>query len=285
MMKENISRRALIKAGMMSAIASPALAGPFISEQQTPSNDSWKGFRAGVASYSLRKFDVDKTIQIMQRLGLKYISIKDFHLPLDSSTEQRRQTAEKFRNAGITPLSCGNITMKNDEANIRNAFEYARDCGIPTIVCSPDPASVAILDKMVKEFDIKLAIHNHGPEDDKFPSPNEVWNAIRNYDKRIGFCIDVGHTARAKVNPAESIIKYKDRLYDLHFKDINTTAPDGITVAGGRGVLDLRSIARSLVKIKYQYLLSVEFESSPDDPVPEIAETLGYAKGLIQGLS
>lgn len=285
MMKENISRRTLIKAGMMSAIASPALAAPFISEQQTPTDDSWKGFRAGVASYSLRKFDVDKTIQIMQRLGLKYISIKDFHLPLNSTKEQRQQTAEKFRTAGITPLSCGNITMKNDEANIRNAFEYARDCGIPTIVCSPDPGSMAILDKMVKEFDIKLAIHNHGPEDDKFPSPNEVWNAIRNYDKRIGFCIDVGHTARAKVNPAESIIKYKDRLYDLHFKDINTTAPDGITVAGGRGVLDLRSIVRSLVKIKFQYLISVEYESSPDDPVPEIAETLGYAKGLIQGVA
>ena len=134
MMKENISRRTLIKAGMMSAIASPTLAGPFISEQQTPTDDSWKGFRAGVASYSLRKFDVDKTIQIMQRLGLKYISIKDFHLPLNSTKEQRQQTAEKFRTAGITPLSCGNITMKNDEANIRNAFEYARDCGIPTIV-------------------------------------------------------------------------------------------------------------------------------------------------------
>ena len=284
-MNENISRRALIKAGMLSAITTSSFESEPYYLHEVPHEDPWKGFRPGVASYSFRKFDVDKTIQAMQRLGLKYISIKDFHLSLKSTKEERQQVAAKFRNAGITPLSCGNITMKNDEADIRNAFEYAKDCGIPTIVCSPDPASMAILDKMVKEYDIKLAIHNHGPEDKKFPSPYDVWNAVRNYDKRIGLCIDVGHTARAKVNPAESIIKCKERLYDLHFKDINTTAANGETIAAGRGVLDLRSVVRSLIKIKYEYLFSIEYESSPDDPVPEIAETLGYAKGLIQGLS
>ena len=144
---------------------------------------------------------------------------------------------------------------------------------------------MAILDKMVKEYDIKLAIHNHGPEDKKFPSPYDVWKAVANYDKRIGLCIDVGHTARAKVDPAESILKCRDRLYDLHFKDINTTAPDGQTIAAGRGVLDLRSVVKALLRIKYGYLFSIEYESNPDDPVAEIAETLGYAKGLIHGLS
>jgi sugar phosphate isomerase/epimerase len=174
--------------------------------------------------------------------------------------------------------------MQNDEADIRNAFEYARDCGIPTIVCSPDPESMPILDKMVKEFDIKLAIHNHGPEDKKFPSPFEVWNAVQKYDNRIGLCIDVGHTARAKVNPAEAILKCKARLYDLHFKDINSLEPDGETVAAGRGVLDLSSIIRALLKIRYERLLSVEYEGSPDDPVPEVAETIGYVRGFLKGL-
>ncbi|MGZ5189481.1 MAG: sugar phosphate isomerase/epimerase family protein, partial [Flavisolibacter sp.] len=115
-------------------------------------------------------------------------------LSLKSTAEERKAIIAKFREAGITPLSCGNITMENDEANIRRAFEYAKDCGFGTIVCSPHPDSMSILDKMVKEFDIKLAIHNHGPEDKRFPSPHDVWKSVKDFDKRIGFCIDVGHS-------------------------------------------------------------------------------------------
>jgi len=125
--------------------------------------------------------------------------------------------------------------MKNDPADVRRAFEYARDIGVPTIVCSPEPESMKILDAMVKEFDIKIAIHNHGPEDKKFPSPYDVWTAVQPYDKRVGLCIDVGHTARAKVDPAEAIRKCRERLYDCHLKDIDSTAPDGKTIEGGRG--------------------------------------------------
>ena len=228
---------------------------------------------------------LENTIQALQKLDLKYISIKDFHLSLKSTTAERQAAVQKLKDAGITPFSCGNITMENTEESVRQAFEYARDCGIPTIVCSPHPDSMPILDKMVKEFDIKLAIHNHGPEDKRFPSPYDVWKAALPYDKRIGLCIDVGHTARAKVDPAEAIVKCKDRLYDLHFKDIDTTEPKGSTIQAGRGVLDLSSILQALMKIKYSYLLSVEYERSPDDPFAEVAETIGYSKGLLAGLT
>jgi sugar phosphate isomerase/epimerase len=212
---------------------------------------------------------------------LKYVSIKDFHLAMKSTTEERKAVAQKFKDAGITPLSCGNVGMDNNEANIRNAFEYARDTGLPTIVCSPDPASMPILDKMVKEFNIKIAIHNHGPEDKKFPSPHDVWKAVEKYDERLGFCIDVGHTARAGVDPADAIKKYRARLYDLHFKDINSTAPNGGTVEAGRGVLDLRNILQAVLSIKYSYLLSFEYEKDADDPLPGLAESIGYTRGLL----
>ena len=132
-----------------------------------------------------------------------------------------------------------------------------------------------ILDRMVKEFNIKLAIHNHGPEDKKFPSPYDVWKAVEKYDSRIGLCIDVGHTARAKVDPAEAILKCRARLYDLHFKDIAST------VEAGRGVLDLRGILQAILKIKYEHLLSFEYEKDSDDPLPGLAETVGYTKGLL----
>ncbi len=277
------TRRQLIKAGIFTAVGTgllkQAVAADFKAE--VIDKDPWKGLKPGIASYTFRKFSLDDTIKALKKLDLKYISIKDFHIPFKYSQEERRAAIAKLTEAGITALSCGNVTMENDEANIRKAFDYARDCNFKTIVCSPHPGSMALLDKMVKEYDIRLAIHNHGPEDKRFPSPYDVWEAVKNYDNRIGLCIDVGHTARAKVNPAEAILKCKSRLYDLHFKDITTTEPTGSTIAAGRGVLDLASIMNALVKIKYPHLLSVEYESTPDEPLAPVAETVGYMKGML----
>lgn len=288
-MDSSFSRRQVLKTGLLAAIGTSIAKNSSATFAEVSNyiqdKDPWKGFKVGVASYTFRKLSLDDTIKALQKLELKYISIKDFHLSLTSTTEERRNAMEKLKVAGITPLSCGNITMENDEGNIRRAFQYAKDCNIPTIVCSPHPDSMPILDKMVKEFDIKLAIHNHGPEDKRFPSPYDVWKAVQKYDKRIGLCIDVGHTARAKVDPAESILKCKERFYDCHFKDIDTTEPKGATIPAGRGVLDLSSILQALLKIKYSYLLSFEYERSPDDPFAEFAENVGYTKGLLAGIT
>lgn len=262
---------------MRSASASPLIT----NAENLIDEDPWQDFKVGIASYTFRKMNLEDTIKALQRLNLKYICIKDFHLALNSSTAERQTAMQKLNAAGITPLSCGNITMQNDEKNIRQTFEYAKDCGMPTIVCSPHPDSMPILDRMVKEYDIKLAIHNHGPEDKRFPSPYDVVKAVQGFDKRIGLCIDVGHTARAKVNPAEAILKCKERLYDLHFKDINTTEPNGSTIEAGRGVLNLPSILRSLQKIRYAYLVGIEFEGWENDPLPAVAETVGYTKALL----
>ncbi len=285
-MSTSFSRRKIIKSGLLAAIGTTILretsASALPGKAEKPDDgNALKDFKVGLASYSFRKMSLEDTIKAMQRLNLKYISIKDFHLALTSSTEERQAAMQKLKAAGITPASCGNITMQNDEKNIRQAFDYAKDCGMPLIVCSPHPESMPILDKMVKEYDIRLAIHNHGPEDKRFPSPFDVMKAVQGFDKRIGLCIDVGHTARAKVNPAEAILKCKERLYDLHFKDITSTEPNGKTVEAGRGVLDLPSIAASLKKIRYPHVVSIEFEGWENDPLPAVAETVGYANALL----
>lgn len=283
-----MNRRELIKGAALAAsipVARLAAQTPASARAAVPAGDRWRGLKPGVASYTLRKMPLAAAIKAIQRVGLQYVSIKDFHLPLDSTTEQRKAVAAQFKAAGITPLSCGNVSMKNDVADVRRAFEYARDIGLPTIVCSPDPDSLKILDAMVKEFDIKIAIHNHGPEDERFPSPYDVWTAVQPYDKRVGLCIDVGHTTRAGVNPAEAIRKCRDRLYDLHIKDINSAAPDGETIEGGRGIIDLAAVLRALLDVKYPYLLSFEYEKDADDPLPGLSETIGYAKGLLVGLA
>jgi sugar phosphate isomerase/epimerase len=275
------TRRAMIKAAAAAAIVPMGRPGWAHAPATTPAPDPWRGLKVGVASYTLRKLPLEQAIAAIQRVDLHYVSIKDFHLPLTSTPEERRSVARRFKEAGITPLSCGNVSMQNDAANIRQAFEYARDTGLPTIVCSPHPDSMPILDSMVKEFDIKLAIHNHGPEDKRFPSPYDVWKAVEKYDPRIGLCIDVGHTARAKVDPAEAIRKCRARLYDLHFKDIASTAPDGKTVEAGRGVLDLGSILKAILEVKFPHLVSFEYEKDENDPLPGLAETVGYTKGLL----
>lgn len=284
---KQLSRRTLIKTAMLAAAAVPLMeqvpAKPDVA-MGNKKTDPWHGLNVGVASYTFRKLPLDATLKAIQRVGLRYMSIKDFHLSLKSTPEERRAVAQKIKDAGITPMSCGNITMQNEESNVRAAFEYARDAGVPTIVCSPHPDSMPILDKMVKEFNIKLAIHNHGPEDKRFPSPYDVWKAVQPYDARIGLCIDVGHTARAKVDPAEAIVKCQARLYDLHMKDIESTSPKAGTIEMGRGVLNIKSILQSLLQIKYPYLVSFEYEKDADDPLPGLAESVGYSKGLMTAI-
>jgi inosose dehydratase len=279
------SRREILKVGALATVL-PTITANSISAKTLSTakdKDPWKGLKISIASYSFRKMSIDDTIKAIARLGIKYASLKDAHLPFKTTAEERRNIIKKFNDAGITTLSCGNISIKNDEASVREIFQYAKDAGIPTIVCSPDVEAIPILDKMVKEFDIKIAIHNHGPEDKKYPSPYDAWKVIEKYDKRLGVCIDVGHTARAKVDPAESILKCSSRLYDVHFKDISSTEPNGKTVEAGRGVLDLTSMINALLKIKYQHLVSFEFEKDSDDPLPGVAESVGFTKGLMFG--
>jgi len=283
-----MNRRELL-GGLAVGAAAPlaGLAAPtgFSAPAASGSGDAWRGLTVGVASYTLRELPLDAAIEAIRRVDLRYVSIKSFHLPLESSTGERRAVAARFAAAGITPLSCGNITMENDEADVRRAFEYARDAGLPTIVCSPHPDSMPILDAMVKEFDIRLAIHNHGPEDEKFPSPYTVWDAVERYDPRIGLCIDVGHTARAQVDPAEAIRRCRERLYDCHIKDIDSTAPDGHTLEMGRGVLDIPAVLAALLEVDYANLLSFEYEKDADDPLPGLAESVGYAKGVLRAMA
>jgi sugar phosphate isomerase/epimerase len=283
-----LSRRQWVKASAL-AVAVPALpfsiaAAPAAAAEQS---DPWRGLKVGVATYTLRELPIDQAISGVTRVGLKYVSIKNVknHIDLSHSSEERKQRSQMFRDAGLIPLSVGNVSMRTGEADIRKAFEYARDIGVPTIVCAPSLEAIPFLDKMVKEFDIKLAIHNHGPEDKGFfPSPYDVMRAVEKFDQRIGLCIDVGHTARAGVDPAESILQCQGRLYDLHLKDISALGDRNTPIEGGRGILDSKSILAALLKINYQGLVGFEYEKDGKDPVPGLAESVGYIKGLLAGM-
>lgn len=284
-----LSRRQMLKISALAGVV-PAFPGLSIASATTTAagdGDPWRGLKVGVATYTLRELPIEEAIKSVKRVGLKYVSIKNVknHIDLSHSSEERKQRAQMFREAGLVPLSVGNVSMRTGEADIRKAFEYARDIGVPTIVCAPSLEAIPFLDKMVKEFDVKLAIHNHGPEDKGFfPSPFDVMRAVEKFDMRIGLCIDVGHTARAGVDPADSILKCQERLYDLHMKDISALGDKNTPIEGGRGILDSKSILDALLKIKYQGLVGFEYEKDGKDPVPGLAESVGYIKGLLAGL-
>ncbi|MFO1066564.1 MAG: sugar phosphate isomerase/epimerase [Pirellulales bacterium] len=285
-----ISRRSLIRSGC-AAVAALSLHSavryvPAAQSAEGPA-DPWHGLKFGVATYTLRELPLEETIKAVKRVGLKYVSIKNVknHIDLSHSSEERKARAKQMRDAGLVPLSVGNVSMRTGEEDIRKGFEFAKDIGVPTIVCAPSHEAIPILDKLVKEYDIKLAIHNHGPEDKGFfPSPNDVMRAVEKFDKRIGLCIDVGHTARAGVDPAEAIIKFSDRLYDVHMKDISAMGDKNTPIEAGRGILDCNAILAALLKIKFQGLVGFEYEKDGKDPVPGLAESVGYTKGLLTSL-
>ena len=283
-----VSRRGFVGLAASAATLAP-LAGRAAHPQDQPSPsgpaaDPWLGLKVGVASYSFIRLPLDATIQGIRRVGVHYVSIKDAHLPLKSTAEQRKAVAARFRDAGITPLSCGNISMKGGESELRNAFEYARDAGIPTIVCSPTREALPALDRLVKEFNIKLAIHNHGPEDKVWPSPLDVWEGVQKLDERIGLCIDVGHTTRCGVDPVRAIETCSPRLYDVHLKDLASRDAKAHVIEVGRGVLDIRGILGALRDVKFSGHVGLEHEKDMTDPLPGVAESIGYIRGTLAAM-
>jgi sugar phosphate isomerase/epimerase len=167
------------------------------------------------------------------------------------------------------------------QASVDQAFEYARMAGVKMIVGAPDYELLPYVEKKVKTYDFKIAIHNHGPDNPLYPNATDIWNHIRDLDERIGICIDIGHTTRDGQNPVVDILKYKSRIYDMHVKDVDKATKEGITIEMGRGIIDIPDLVETLRKIKYSGSCSLEFEKDMTDPLPGIAESIGYFKGVM----
>jgi len=240
-------------------------------------------FELGLASYTLRKFKLDETLAMTKRVGLKYICFKSFHLALDSTPGQIKEVVGKVEKAGLILYGGGVISMKK-EPEVHRAFEYAKAAGMKVIVGVPSPELLPLVDKKVKEYDIKVAIHNHGPTDKLYPTPASAYEKIKNLDKRIGLCNDIGHTQRAGVDPSVSAEKYADRLLDVHIKDVTAATAKGHGVEIGRGVIDIPRFLRTLIKINYAGIVSFEYEKDADDPLAGLSESVGYVKGVLAAI-
>ena len=274
----SFSRRDLLRGAAALPLAASGL--------QAHPMDASAGFKLGVASYSLRSMTRAKAIAALKELDVKYVNIKEFHAKIKSSPEEWAAARRDFDDAGLQILGGGNITFNSEnEDDVKLNFDYAKAMGFPLIVMAPTVKTLPIIEKYVKKYNIKAAIHNHGPEDKTFPTPQSVLKEVKNMDPRMGLCIDIGHTSRTGTDILESIKEAGARLHDMHVKDLKDPMNKDSQVAVGQGALPIAKIFRLLKSLKYTGAVMLEYEINPNDPLPGMKESFAYMRGVLAGIA
>lgn len=286
-MKNTFTRRNFVQSGALFAAAA-ATSSPRTILAQQPSSASGppSPIQLGLASYTFRNFSREQMIGFMKQLNVTDLNVKDTkdHLPMDP-TEEAKALAD-YAAAGIKLHAAGTIYFAKDEdADIRSKFEYCKRAGISVIVAGdPTPETLPRVEKFAKEYDIRIAIHNHGPEDKLWHSPLDILKAVKNMDPRIGCCIDVGHTVRAGTDVVQAIHEVGPRLFDVHMKDLTNFQSKESQVAVGDGIMPVREIFEALIKTKYKGFVDLEYEVHGDDPMPGVIASFAYMRGVLAGM-
>jgi len=285
-LKTTYSRRSFVQSGALVAAACAASSTSRLFAQTPPTPGKASPIQLGLASYTFRNFTRAQMIGFMKQLNVAALNAKDVkdHLPADP--EKEAEALKDYAEAGIKLHAAGAIYFaKDDDAGIRGKFEYCKRAGIGVIVAGdPTPEDLPRIERFVKDYDIRIAIHNHGPEDKLFPSPLDVLNAVKNLDPRIGCCIDLGHCARAGTDVVQAIHKTRERLFNLHIKDLTSFQNKESQVAVGEGRMPVREIFDALIDIKYKGFVDLEYEIHVDDPMPGVIESFAYMRGVLAGM-
>ena len=286
-MKNTFSRRDFIRSGALVAAALAASKDVFVtSAAGQPAADEGSTIRLGVASYTFRNFNRAQMIGLLKQLNVLELNAKDTkdHLPMELQAEAA--ALADYAAAGIKLQAAGTIYFPKDEdADIRSKFEYCKRAGIGVIVAGdPAPGTLPRIEKFVKEYDIRFAIHNHGPEDKLWHSPLDVLKAVKGMDPRIGCCIDVGHTVRAGTDVIQAIHEVGPRLFNVHMKDLTSFQSKESQVQVGDGIMPLKKIFQALGAIKYKGFVDLEYEIHGDDPMPGVIGSFAYMRGVLAGM-
>jgi sugar phosphate isomerase/epimerase len=259
-----------------------ASAGVLAANSSASVTNEFDGFKLGVTTWSLRDFQRPLAIQMIKQMQTPYVSVKEFHLPYRSSPEELVAGRKEFEKAGLHIIGGGNIPLtKNDEADMRKYFVYAQTCGMPIMICAPTHENLKLLERMVKEYNIKAAIHNHGPMDKNFPTPKSILDVVGSLDPRIGLCLDVGHTAASGVDIVQAIADAGPRLFDMHIKDVKVPLDESTGCAVGEGVLPIIGIFKQLRKIGYKGCVNLEYEFEYDAPLMGMLKSFAYMRGVL----
>jgi inosose dehydratase len=273
------NRRGFIKKGILGVVAGSALSIPntMAAAQNDKKQDT---FKLGIAGYSFVHFDLAQSLEMMKKVDVRYLCIKDFHLPFNSTAEQIAAFHAQLKAANVTGYAVGPIYTRTRE-EMDNAFDYAKRVGVDMVVGIPNHEDLEYLDKKVKEYNIRYAIHNHGPEDKLYPNATSIIERIKNLDPRIGLCFDMGHNMRDGHDPIADLKKYSRRIFDMHLKNVTAAQAEGKTCELGRGVIDIPAFVKMLRKVKYAGVCSLEYEKDMKEPLAGIAESVGYFRGVV----
>lgn len=285
-MRENLSRRNFIQSGVLMAAGCVGAAVPLsASAEAVPETGKPSPVKLGLASYTFRNFTRAQLIGYMKQLELVDLNCKDAkdHLPFDATGEAAAMADYAANNIKVHAV--GTVSFTKDDDDIRSKFEYAKRASVKVIVAG-DPAVTTLprIERFVKEYDIRIAIHNHGPEDKLWPSPYTVLRAVDKMDPRIGCCIDIGHAARAGANLPQAVRDVGPRLFNMHAKDLTDFSSKESQVAVGRGKIPIRGIFESLVAINYPGFVDLEYEIHENDPMPGVIESFAFMRGVLRGM-
>ncbi|MBO6573814.1 MAG: sugar phosphate isomerase/epimerase [Rhodothermales bacterium] len=273
------TRRHFLKAGATLA------AGALLGGWRPSAGGALEHVRLGVASYSLRELSRREAIAGIKACGAQYVNIKSFHLDYGASAQEIAEARRQFADAGIEIVGGGLIPFyENDDDTMRASFEYARAAGFPVIVAGPNHAVLPRLERFAVEYDIKVAIHNHGPEDNYFPAPSDALALIEGMDLRMGVCVDVGHTARTGRDVVAEIAAAGDRLHDVHMKDLADFSSRDSQCVVGDGLMPVPAIFRQLEAMRYPGYVNLEYEIEAANPVPGMQRSFAYMRGVLAGM-
>jgi inosose dehydratase len=266
--------------GILAFGASKSLyTGEISVEARELTDKSHDMFKLAIAGWTFNKFSLEPSLEMMFRVDVHYLCIKDFHLPLDSTSDQIAEFHEKLKSKGVIGYAVGPIGMKSKE-DVDKAFEYCKRVGVKMVVGVPQHELLPYIDKKVKEYGFNFAIHNHGYGDKLYPTLESIYLKVKDLDQRIGMCHDIGYSMLMGIDPAAVTLKYSDRIFDIHIKDVTSATEAGKDCELGRGIIDFPAFFKALRTIKYKGMCSLEFEKDNTDPLPGLAESVGYFKGV-----
>jgi sugar phosphate isomerase/epimerase len=292
MSDQRLSRRTFLTLSAASAAgaalgsAGSARTAPAAARRSDPPLPPPPAVALGVASYSLRNFPRARAIEMVKTLGMRYVNLKSVHVPYDLSAAELALARHEIETAGLVIVGGGVITFDSDrDDDVQKYFAYAKAAGMPLITATADPTLLPRIERFAKQYDIQVAIHNHGPEDKHFPSPYDVLRNVKDLDRRIGLCMDVGHTARTGTDVVRAIADAGPRLLDMHMKDLrDRTAVESQCIVG-EGMIPIAQILRQLEAIGYRGYVNLEYEIDPDAPLPGMKQSLAYLRGALAGLA
>ncbi|HUA62196.1 MAG TPA: sugar phosphate isomerase/epimerase [Verrucomicrobiae bacterium] len=274
--------------GFLGAAAVASVAATLEPASAVVEPEPW-GIKLGVATYTFRSFSREKTIEMLKAVRAPWISIKDTEqqLSIKGTPEQTAAARKEFDDAGFKVMSAGNIDMAKAKTldDLRPIFDWAKAARLPMMVCAPTHDNIKFVETLVKQYDIRIAIHNHGPEDHNFPTVQSVLDVVRSLDPRCGLCMDCGHTMRTGVNVVEQISNAGARLFDMHVKDLASATDKASQCDVGDGIMPFPAIFKTLKKMNYQGCVNLEYEINEKDPLPGVLRSFSYMRGVLAGLA